>query len=154
MTCEHGYIRACAESDPASRPEVSGLELRECDPPPEQLTIKEIIIDGVKHGRVEPVARGEEPPAWHAIMDLQDKPCLTFHSLLQGHGKTPQEAIAMAILRAREELDWFSHALDRMECILGTYRSPNDLLRSRGADLIAAGQETNSSRSSGLTAGS
>lgn len=79
---------------------------------------KAIFIAGEEVGEVSPTNFSGKL-GWHSVIDLKNLD-MVCHSLVQGHGSTPQAAIAASIVAARIERDAFIEQLAKLEFELGT----------------------------------
>lgn len=89
---------------------------------------KDIFISGESMGEATPKMYGDKL-VWHASIQLKKPTSIVAHRLVQGHGASPHEAVANAIVSAREERDWFAQQLAWLENELGTADKSNDVLK-------------------------
>lgn len=103
------------------------IEFREYEKPkiPESKTI---LIGGKEVGEATPDIRGNRL-VWHAVIKIGEP--LSVHTwLIQGHGQTPESAIANGVASARKQRDLFATQLTWLEEELGTNKKTSEELTS------------------------
>lgn len=97
------------------------LSFPDAEPTPEPKP-KKILIAGRDCGELKPYTPYTDckETCWHAVVRLKDRRLPGGLQLFQGHGATPHEAVAAAVVAGREELAAITDLLAWLESQLGT----------------------------------